>query len=102
MTPGGPEWWTEENTAAWHRHIWNIPDGEDWSQAQRGWGRAFEGTAGRAGAACYRPLPPELMAQWRQTDPRPAHPVFYDGRPQPYIRRSVGKTRKPRKVRVAV
>ena len=99
LKPGGPEWWTTENTEAWHRHIWG--DRGNWDSAMRIWGYKLKDALPRAGAACYRPLPLELMAKWRETDPRPPHPTFYDGRPQPYIRRSVGKVRKPRKVRVA-
>jgi hypothetical protein len=76
--PRPPEWWTEENTAAWTREVWG---GErEASVAQRQWSWTLS-VVPRAGAACYTPLKPELMAKWRAADPRPSNMTFYDGAP---------------------
>lgn len=74
--PRPPEWWTEENTRAWTLEQFGNPD--DASTAQRTWGRKYEygDHIGRAGAACYRPIPPKEMAAWRANDPRPS-PTHY-------------------------
>lgn len=94
----GPEWWTEANTAAWHREVWG--DEGTWGEAQRGWGHKIEGAVGRAGASTYTPLKPELMAKWRASDPRPSNMTYYDGRPVTLKPLAV-KVRKPRKAKVA-
>lgn len=79
--PKPPEWWTAENTAAWEREQWG-PNGR-----QGTWGEKIQrteitgGKSLKAGAACYRPIPPEVMAQWRVNDPRPSNPCYFDGTP---------------------
>ena len=83
-------------------HPWKNP--EEWTpDPETAWGgekvTAFsykidgQPSAPSSRATLCRPLPPKVMAQWRETDPRPANPVFYDGRPQPYIRPFTPKPR---------
>jgi hypothetical protein len=78
LTPGGPEWWTEANTRAWHNQVWRGDITA--SEAQRGWGGKHTEAVGRAGAGCYTPLKAKTMAEWRLTDPRPSPATYYDGR----------------------
>jgi hypothetical protein len=77
--PKPPEWWTEENTAAWTREVWG--DRTEASAAQSGWRGKIDGHSPRASAATYTPLKPELMAKWRAADSRPSNTTFYDGAP---------------------
>lgn len=88
----GPEWWTTENTAAWMAEVWGGT--AEQSEAQRTWGGKMNGAA-KAGAACYRPIPAETMAKWRESDPRPSATHYYDGRPIVY-KAIAPKVRKPR------
>ena len=97
--PKPPEWWTEANTAAWTRDVWG--DRLEASAAQRGWGGKIVCSSPRASASTYTPLKPELMATWRQSDPRPSNMTYYDGTPVTLKPLAV-KTRKPRKAKVTV
>jgi hypothetical protein len=74
-----PEWWTEENTAAWTREVWG--DRTEASAAQSGWRGKITDSSPRASAATYTPLKPELMAKWRAADPRPSNVTYFDGAP---------------------
>jgi hypothetical protein len=75
--PKPPEWWTEENTAAWTREVWG---GEcEVSDAQRHWGGWMKRVAPSRASAT--PLKPELMAKWRLSDPRPSNMHYADGSP---------------------
>lgn len=94
--PKPPEWWTTENTEAWTRERWADGSQGEWGEKiQRGEIQA--GKSLKAGAACYRPIPPEVMAKWRENDLRPANRFFYDGRPMPEIRPFAKKKRASRK-----
>lgn len=74
IKPGGPEWWTEANTAAWTAQQWR-----DGTQGE--WGRKYQwdDKIRRGGASTYTPIKPKVMAKWRETDPRPTPTTFYDG-----------------------
>jgi hypothetical protein len=78
-SPRPPEWWTAENTAAWHRDVWG--DEGTWNVGMRTWGSKIEHGVGKAGAACYRPLTTKELIEARANDPRPANATYYDGRP---------------------
>ena len=74
----------EPNTAAWTREVWGNP--EEWGPTMRSWGGMYQddvpGPSSRA--TLTRPIPAATLVKWRETDPRPANPVFFDGRPRPY------------------
>jgi hypothetical protein len=78
--PRPPEWWTTENTEAWNLAQWGNADP---SEAQRTWGSKIGHgeRIPRASAATYTPLKPALMAKWRESDPRPSNPCYFDGTP---------------------
>ncbi len=78
--PYPPEWWTTENTAAWHKAVWG--GSADLSAAQQGWGSKYQHgeKIRRGGAGTYTPIKPKVMAKWRESDPRPTPTTFYDGR----------------------
>ena len=78
-SPKPPEWWTAENTEAWHREVWG--DEGTWGAGMQTWGSKIRDALPKAGAACYRPLTAKELVEMRANDSRPANATYYDGRP---------------------
>jgi hypothetical protein len=87
-----PEYWTEENTAAWTTEQWK-------GQTQGEWGRKYQHGDVIPKARLSAPPTPETMAQWRLNDPRESNYTFYDGKPYPYFQPL--RVKKPRARKVA-
>jgi hypothetical protein len=90
--PRPPEYWTEENTAAWTLAQWK-------GQTQGEWGRKYQYGDVIPKARLSAPPTPETMAQWRQNDPRPANAFYYDGTPITHYQPL--RVKKPRARKVA-
>jgi hypothetical protein len=80
--PKPPEWWTEENTEAWHREVWGGD--REQSAAQVEWSAPYDGVRHvarpRTSPSTWA-IPPHVMAEWRKNDPRPAPTHYFDGTP---------------------
>jgi hypothetical protein len=61
-----PEWWTEENTAAWTREVWGGERAA--SDAQRTWGRKYQ-TGDKIARGKFPPPTKADYKRWAHTSP---------------------------------
>jgi hypothetical protein len=106
--PKPPEWWTEENTEAWHREVWGGD--REQSAAQVEWSAPYDGVRHvarpRTSPSTWT-IPAKVMAEWRKDDPRPSPTHYFDGTPIDYaaarayseaVQRSKPKPKRGRKL----